>query len=152
MQCRGAGEAGQEVERGAAQAVEETEGVGGAFGYLGGLAEGAAALAPTAGEIAGRAGAAGAATAGRRSLRAGPRHEVNDPCIGRLRGRAAAPHGGHPALREMLPPQLNLVLEIKFADATTALWSEKRCWPATSRTTKRVGDHLPEAPSPPHRA
>ena len=42
----------QEVEHGAAQAVEETaavaevavaaEGVGGAFGYLGGLAEGAA--------------------------------------------------------------------------------------------------------------
>ena len=54
------------MERGAAQAIEETaavaveegevavaaEGVGGAFGYLG-LAEGAAALAPTAGEVAG---------------------------------------------------------------------------------------------------
>ena len=70
------------MERGAAQAVEETaavaaeegevavaaEGVGGAFGYLGGLAEGAVALAPTAGEVAGTlAGAAGvgaAATAG----------------------------------------------------------------------------------------
>ena len=25
---------------------------------------------------------------------------------------------------KMLPPQLNLVLEIEFADATTALWSE----------------------------
>ena len=24
----------------------------------------------------------------------------------------------------MLPPQLNLVIEIEFADATTALWSE----------------------------
>ena len=77
-----AGQRAQEVERGAAQAVEETaavaaeagevavaaEGVGGAFGYLGGLAEGAAALAPTAGEVAGTlAGAAGvgaAATAG----------------------------------------------------------------------------------------
>ena len=56
----------QEVERGAAQAVEET--VGGAFGYLGGLAEEPAALAPTAGKVAGTlAGAAGvgaAATAG----------------------------------------------------------------------------------------
>ena len=76
----------QEVERGAAQAIEETaavaaeegevaegvavaaEGVGGAFGYLGGLAEGAAALAPTAGEVAGAiaatAGVGAAATAG----------------------------------------------------------------------------------------
>ena len=67
------------MERGAAQAIEETaaeegevavaaEGVGGAFGYLGGLAEGAAALAPTAGEVAGamaaRAGVGAAATAG----------------------------------------------------------------------------------------
>ena len=77
-----AGQRAQEVERGAAQAVEETaavaaeagkvavaaEGVGGAFGYLAGLAEGAAALAPTAGKVAGTlAGAAGvgaAATAG----------------------------------------------------------------------------------------
>ena len=25
---------------------------------------------------------------------------------------------------KMLPPQLNLVIEIEFADATTALWSE----------------------------
>ena len=25
---------------------------------------------------------------------------------------------------KMLPPQLNLVIEIKFADATTALWSK----------------------------
>ena len=70
------------MERGAAQAIEETaavaaeegevavaaEGVGGAFGYLGGLAEGAAALAPTAGEVAGAmaatAGVGAAATAG----------------------------------------------------------------------------------------
>ena len=53
------------MERGAAQAVEETaavaaEGVGGAFGYLGGLAEGAAAL----GTLAGAAGVGAAATAG----------------------------------------------------------------------------------------
>ena len=60
-----AGQRAQEVERGAAQALEETaavtaeegevavavEGVGGAFGYLGGLAEGAAALAPTAARL-----------------------------------------------------------------------------------------------------
>ena len=76
-----AGQRAQEVERGAAQAVEETavaaeegevavaaEGAGGAFGYLGGLAEGAAALAPTAGEVAGTlagvAGVGAAATAG----------------------------------------------------------------------------------------
>ena len=81
-----AGQRAQEVERGAAQAIEETaavaaeegevaegvavaaEGVGGAFGYLGGLAEGAAALAPTAGEVAGAmaatAGVGAAATAG----------------------------------------------------------------------------------------
>ena len=26
---------------------------------------------------------------------------------------------------KMLPPQLNLVTEIEFADATTALWSER---------------------------
>ena len=77
-----AGQRAQEVERGAAQAIEETaeegevaegvavaaEGVGGAFGCLGGLAEGAAALAPTAGEVAGAmaatAGVGAAATAG----------------------------------------------------------------------------------------
>ena len=76
-----AGQRAQEVERGAAQAIEETaavaaeEGevavgrrVGGAFGYLGGLAEGAAALAPTTREVAGAmaatAGVGAAATAG----------------------------------------------------------------------------------------
>ena len=73
-----AGQRAQEVERGAAQAIEETaavaaeeggwEGVGGAFGYLGGLAEGAAASAPTAGEVAGAmaatAGVGATATAG----------------------------------------------------------------------------------------
>ena len=82
-----AGQRAQEVERGAAQAIEETaavaaeegevEGVGGGFGYL------AAALAPTAGEVAGTlaatAGVGAAATVGcgtcrRRSLRPGPRH------------------------------------------------------------------------------
>ena len=35
-----------------------------------------------------------------------------------------AHHGGHPALREDAPPQLNLVIEIAFADAAAALWSE----------------------------
>ena len=79
-----AGQRAQEVECGAAQAVEETaavaaeegkvavgaEGVGGAFGYLGGLAEGAAALAPTAGEVAGTL--AGAAELARRQRRGWP--------------------------------------------------------------------------------
>ena len=56
--------------------------------------------------------------------------EVNDPRIargapGRLRGRAAAPTMvGILRCGKMLPPQLNLVIEIEFADATTALWSE----------------------------
>ena len=68
------------VERGAAQAIEETaaaaaaaaEGVGGAFGYLGSLAEGAAALAPTAGEVgATLAGAAGVGAAGAAGLAVG---------------------------------------------------------------------------------
>ena len=68
-----AGQRAQEVERGAAQAMEgevavAAEGVGGAFGYLGGLAEGAAALAPTVGEVAGAmaamAGVGAPATAG----------------------------------------------------------------------------------------
>ena len=57
--------------------------------------------------------------------------EVNDPRIAR-----AVHHGGYAdvllrttmvgILRcgKMLPPQLNLVIEIEFADATTALWSE----------------------------
>ena len=57
--------------------------------------------------------------------------EVNDPRIAR-----AAHQGGYAdvllrptmvgILRcgKMLPPQLNLVIEIEFADATTALWSE----------------------------
>ena len=74
------------MERGAAQAIEETaavaaeegevavaaEGVGGAFGYLGGLAEGAAALAPTAGEVAGAmAATAGVGAAGTAGLAVG---------------------------------------------------------------------------------
>ena len=69
----------QKVERGAAQAVEETAAVaaeegevavaakGGRSGYLGGLAEGAAALAPAAGKVAGTlagAGIAGGAACG----------------------------------------------------------------------------------------
>ena len=57
--------------------------------------------------------------------------EVNDPHIAR-----AVHQGGYAdvllrptmvgILRcgKMLPPQLNLVIEIEFADATTALWSE----------------------------
>ena len=57
--------------------------------------------------------------------------EVNDPRIAR-----AVHQGGYAdvllrptmvgILRcgKMLPPQLNLVIEIEFADATTALWSE----------------------------
>ena len=57
--------------------------------------------------------------------------EVDDPRIAR-----AAHQGGYAdvllrptmvgILRcgKMLPPQLNLVIEIEFADATTALWSE----------------------------
>ena len=59
------------------------------------------------------------------------RDEVNDPRIAR-----AVHQGGYAdvllrptmvgILRcgKMLPPQLNLVIEIEFADATTALWSE----------------------------
>ena len=56
------GQRAQEVERGAAQAVEETAAVAAeegevdvAFGYLGGLDEGAAALAPTGGAAYGLA-------------------------------------------------------------------------------------------------
>ena len=52
--------------------------------------------------------------------------EVNDPRIART-----VRQGGYAdvLLRpmrcgKMLPPQLNLVIEIEFADATTALWSE----------------------------
>ena len=57
--------------------------------------------------------------------------EVNDPRIAR-----AVHQGGYAdallrptmvgILRcgKMLPPQLNLVIEIEFADATTALWSK----------------------------
>ena len=111
----------REVERGAAQAVEETagvaveegevavaaEGVGGAFGYLGGLAEGAAALAPAAGEVAGTlAGAAGVGAAGnggagrghrrRRSLRPRARHGMGAgehalPAPAGQQGRAGRP-------------------------------------------------------------
>ena len=52
-----AGQRTQEVECGAAQAIEETAAVA-AEGYLGGLAEGAAALTLAAGEVAGDAGLA----------------------------------------------------------------------------------------------
>ena len=102
------------MERGAAQAIEETavgevavaaEGVGGAFGYLGGLAEGAAALAPTAGEVAGAMAATGSWRSGngrvgrgtcrRRSLRPGPRHGLGAgehalPASAGQRGRGRA--------------------------------------------------------------
>ena len=105
-----AGQRAQEVERGAAQAIEETAAVaaeegdrrcrrgrGRSLGYLGGLAEGAA-LAPTAGEVAG----AMAATAGvgrrtrrRRSLRPGSRHGLGAgehalPASAGQRGRGRA--------------------------------------------------------------
>ena len=83
-----AGQRAQEVERGAAQAVEETAAVAAeegevdvAFGYLGGLAEGAAALAPTVGEVGWRSwrwrsgnGGTGRGACGRRSLRPRPGH------------------------------------------------------------------------------
>ena len=43
------------------------------------------------------------------------------------RGRASAPHMvGILRCGKMLPPQLNLVMEVKFADATTALFRERR--------------------------
>ena len=116
----------QEVERGAAQAIEKTaavaaeegevavaaEGVGGAFGYLGGLAEGAAALAPTAGEVAGAMAATagvgsgdgwvGCGTRRRRSLRPGPRHGLGAgehalPASAGQRGRGRAGRRRHAA-------------------------------------------------------
>ena len=108
-----AGQRAQEVERGAAQAIQETaavaaeegevavaaEGVGGAFGYLGGLAEGAAALAPTVGgSWRGGNGAAGRGHCGRRSLRPRARHGLGAgehalpaPAGQRGRGRAGRP-------------------------------------------------------------
>ena len=45
---------------------------------------------------------------------------------------------------KMLPPQLNLVIEIEFADATTALWSEN-AGPGGSHAEHRLRD--PERPS-----
>ena len=74
--------------------------------------------------------------------------EVNDPRIART-----VHQGGYAdallrptmvgILRcgKMLPPQLNLVIEIEFADATTALWSENagtsEFWPPRSSWTLR---------------
>ena len=46
---------------------------------------------------------------------------------------------------KMLPPQLNLVIEIEFADATTALWSENAGAHPTGHAEHRLRD--PERPS-----
>ena len=129
-----AGQRAQEVERGA-EAIEETAAVAaeergrGRSGYLGGLAEGAAALAPTAGEVAVHDLLKGREYNRNKAMEGFD--EVNDPRIAR-----AVHQGGYAdvllrptmvgILRcgKMLPPQLNLVIQIEFADATTALWSE----------------------------
>ena len=71
--------------------------------------------------------------------------EVNDPRIAR-----AVHQGGYAdvllrptmvgILRcgKMLPPQLNLVIEIEFADATTALWSENAGAPGGGHAEHRL--------------
>ena len=77
--------------------------------------------------------------------------EVDDPRIAR-----AVHQGGYAdVLRptmvgilrcgKMLPPQLNLVIEIEFADATTALWSENAGAHPAGATLSRLRD--PERPS-----
>ena len=78
--------------------------------------------------------------------------EVNDPRIAR-----AVHQGGYAdvllrptmvgILRcgKMLPPQLNLVIEIEFADATTALWSENAGAHVRRHAEHRLQD--PERPS-----
>ena len=50
---------------------------------------------------------------------------------------------------KMLPPQLNLVIEIEFADATTALWSENAgAHPAGAPTSRsRTSEFWPHRSS-----